>query len=67
MITLKNTTDKQELYIPKMVMETDFVSGYETKSINITKNGVYEIFPSKGKKGILSMVITVNVDENSNF
>ena len=67
MITLKNTTDKQELYIPKMVVDTEVYSPFEAKEITITKNGVYEIFPSKGVKGISSMVITVAVDENNNF
>jgi hypothetical protein len=67
MIKLKNTTDKQELYIPKMVVDTEVYSAYEAKEITITENGVYEIFPSNGKKGISSIVITVNIGENSNF
>lgn len=61
MITLKNTTDKQELYIPKMVMETDFVSGYETKSVSVTENGTYQILPSQGKKALSSVTVDVNV------
>jgi hypothetical protein len=67
MIKLKNITDKQDLYIPKMVVDTEISSAFEAKEITITKNGVYEVCPSKGKKGISSMVITVAVDENNNF
>jgi hypothetical protein len=64
MITLKNTTDKQTLYIPKTVMETEFVSGYEAKDVSINSNGVYQILPSTGKKALSSVTVKVQAEDN---
>lgn len=61
MITLKNTPDKQTLYIPKTVVETEFVSGYEAKDVSITRNGAYQIIPSSGKKAISAVKLDVDV------
>ena len=64
MITLKNTSDKQKLYIPRMVIETDSVSGFEAKDLSITRNGIYQILPSTGKKALSSVTVDVNVADN---
>lgn len=64
MITLKNTSDKQKLYIPRTVIETDSVSGFEAKDLSITRNGIYQILPSTGKKALSSVTVDVNVADN---
>lgn len=65
MIILKNTTDKQTLYIPRSVIDTELVNDYETENVTITANGEYQVVPPKGKKGLSAVNLDIDVQFNN--